>query len=105
MDHIILNRVVDGLRYNTETSQLIAEIARTGGDWKYERTQLFRTRKGRFFLAGEGGAATRWRRLIPDDRGYVEGDGVLPLSDEEARGLIEKHANHLVDDFFAIEDA
>ncbi|MBD3849404.1 hypothetical protein IED13_27205 [Bosea sp. SSUT16] len=105
MERIIMARVVAGLLYNTETAELIADVARTGGDWNYERTQLFRTKNSRFYLAGEGGAATRWAQRITGDRGYVEGDGVIPLTDAEARLYVERFANHRFDEFFECADA
>lgn len=105
MDRVCMIRVVDGLRYNTDTAELIADVACTGGGWNYERTQLFRTGNGRFFLAGEGGAATRWAQPIKGERGSVEGDGIIPLTDAEARLYVEKFANHRFDDFFECADA
>lgn len=105
MDRISMYRVVNRRIYETGSAELVATVARSGGDWTYEFTQLFRTKRGRFFLAGEGGASSRWRQNARVGDGWVEGDGILPLSDEDALVLVERHAWHRVEEFFACEEA
>lgn len=107
MSDFDLRRVVNGKAYDTTKSRLVASIARHGSfpDFDSEHTQLFVTEKGNFFLAGFGGAMSRWRRRTRDDDGWVEGHGLEPIDHDEARKLVAKFANEEYDDIFAVEEA
>jgi hypothetical protein len=86
--------VIDGKRFSTKTAEHVGEIANRDngfGDFLNERTDLYRTRNGQFFIAGEGGGATRWRRLATDGGGWNPGSGLELLSEPEAQKLMEDH--------------
>ncbi len=87
-----MKRIVDGRMYNSETADLVGSLSRGGtSDFQYERTGLYRTKRGQFFLAGEGGALSRWGRQAPFDRnGLIGGEGVLPLDPKDALDFAEK---------------
>ena len=76
-----LKKIIGGMTYDTQTSTLI-----TGGDdeWSSNWWQLYQTRHGAFFT------------VVFD--GY--GCGIRPKTDEEARVLVEGHANHLYEQVF-----
>lgn len=57
-------------------------------DFKWESTELFRTEKGAFFLAGEGGALSRWAQS-DGCGGRVDGSGIEPLDPAEALEFAE----------------
>lgn len=103
-------RIVDGRRYNTDTAEELCILPHGRGypgDFGYENTSLFRTQKGAFFLAGEGGALTRWARPAIGD-GTIGGEGILPIDPEEAlRHLEEAGASEAIEEYFAdeVEDA
>ncbi len=48
--------------------------------WMVE--SLYRTKKGEWFLAGEGGPMTKYRKISDGD--YTYGDGLEPISPETA---------------------
>lgn len=86
-----MKKVVNGKVYNTETAALIGSLNRAGpSDFQFERTGLYRTTKGQFFLAGQGGAMSRWSRQAPYDNGSIAGWGVLPLDPTDALEFASK---------------
>lgn len=85
-----MRKIINGRRYDTDTAKL-AGTYETGyiGDLDWRNEQLYRKSTGEFFLAGEGGARTRWSRRTID--GYSSGEGILPLTLDEAREWAEEH--------------
>ena len=65
-------------------------------DNKWHITHLYQNQRGVYFLAGEGGALSRWAKVTP--RGAVEGTGIEPLSKDEARAYAQ-HAGLSPDKF------
>lgn len=99
-------KIIDGLRYNTMAAEKICSFENDSdsGDFRYEVTSLYRTPRGRFFLAGRGGAMTRWAQSIQGGRSA--GQGLQPVSTGEARDFAEQHADeNTVARFFVIEEA
>lgn len=85
-----MKRIIKGRRYDTDTAKL-AGTYETGyiGDLDWRNEQLYRKSTGEFFLAGKGGAKTRWASRTID--GFSSGDGILPLTLDEAREWAEEH--------------
>lgn len=104
MRHYI-SKVIGGLRYDTETATQICNYAKGDwGDFEYERTGLFRTKRGRYFLAGTGGPMSRWVRYLSN--GQIGGEGLEPISAAEARTFAEQNADaDTVEVFFDVEEA
>jgi len=105
-----MRAIINGKRYDTATAELVADISPAGygrSDFHYEDTGLYRTPRGNWFLAGEGGAMSRWSRPVGQN-GYAGGDGVQAVSPGEARRLLEIHQKmKALEQYFAdsIEDA
>lgn len=87
---IEMRRQINGKIYDTTTAEFIATIAHRGGpnDFSHECTQLFKTKKGAFFLAGYGGPMSRWKRRASDENGWLDGEGLTPITMLEARNLV-----------------
>lgn len=107
-DHFELDisRVIGGRKFNTSTAILTCVIARTGhsqhSDFHYERTGLYVSPRGQWFIAGEGGACSHWgRRAVNGSRN--PGKGLQLVSQIEARRLLEQH-NGPVEAFFESEE-
>ena len=83
--------IVDGRRYDTEKSTLIANY-RWGAvnDFKHYDEDLYKTKRGNYFLSGFGGPASPYRRP-QDGGGWTDGYKVIPLSPEEAFEWAQKH--------------
>jgi len=79
-----MRKVINGKTYRTHTAQLIVTLPSpfptTSNKW--HDTRLYRTQRGAYFLAGEGGSSSRWKKITP--RGAIPGEGIEPLSKDEA---------------------
>jgi hypothetical protein len=103
---LAIRRVVAGKAYNTETAEFVGWLADSGTcctDFQSECTGLYRTRKGQWFIAGEGGAASRWNSLGSDGCSTVAGEGLDLISAQTAQELMEE-ANLAVEAYFDIEE-
>jgi hypothetical protein len=99
-----MKKIIGGKRYDTDTAKLVGTYE-TGyiGDFDWRKEQLYLKATGEFFLAGGGGAKTRWASRTID--GYSSGEGILPLTFEEAREWAEEHLTQAeVEELFAIPD-
>jgi len=69
-----ITRVIGGRKFSTATATMACVVACTGScqlsDFHFERTALFRSPRGQWFLAGEGGACSRWGRRASDGTRY-----------------------------------
>lgn len=85
-----MKRIIDGKVYNTETAEEIASWHNGyyGGDFKRCEESLYRTPKGSWFLAGEGGPMSKYAR--PAGNMTSGGDGLEPLTPDEARRWLEE---------------
>ena len=85
-----MKRVINGKRYDTDTAQRIAgaESSCNYGDFRYWSEDLYRTKNGAWFVAGEGGALSRWSEACGSN-GRCGSSGILPMSADEAREWCE----------------
>ncbi len=91
-----MRKVIDRKVYDTEKSNLIADYWNnlSSSDVFYELEELYRTRKGYFFLYGKGGAMSK----------YSDGYGnqswgtqvIIPMSPDDAYKWLEE--NNKVDE-------
>ena len=85
-----MKRVIKGKVYNTDTAQEIARISYSHpGDFAYYDDRLYRTRRGAWFIAGEGGARSHWATSLGN--GSVGGgEGIRVLDEDEALNFCER---------------
>lgn len=104
-----MKRIINGKRYNTETSTPIGVYEfGTSGDSKYLYEKLYQTKKGNYFLEYSGGAFSKYG--VSTGPNLIGGSsGLLPLSVSEALDWCEERQMNPEDyeDFFddLIEDA
>jgi hypothetical protein len=101
-------KVINGKRYNTETSELLAEYENGlyGGDFGRLSEDLYRTKNGAFFLHGSGGAITVYSKSYGGNR--MGGERIVPMTDEEVLGWLENRdidIDNAAWKYFEIEDA
>ena len=103
-----MKRIIDGKRYDTETAEKVAWVGSWSGisrsDNTYWDAGLYRTPRGRWFLAGHGGPASLFGQPVGN---WTEGgSGIAPISEGEALRYLE-HAGNIeaLEQFFAIEEA
>ncbi len=85
-----MKRIIDGKKYDTETADCIAFWSNHyfPNDFHYCEEGLYRTKKGSWFIAGEGGALSKYAR--PVGNGSSGGDGLEPISAAVARQWLEE---------------
>ena len=103
-----MKAVIDGKKYDTEIAEQIAEDGYSySGDFRYWYEVLYRTKKGNFFVAGEGGALTKY--AVPVGNNSTSGsERITPLTRQEAFEWCERHgATEAIETHFSdlIEDA
>lgn len=105
-----MKAIINGKTYNTETATELCSLpcsAQGRGDFNWHSTGLYRTKKGGFFIAGEGGPASMWSRSAGQNS-YTGGSGVRVVDAVVARGYMEA-ADCDEDDFvtagLAVEEA
>ena len=80
-------RIIHGRRYDTEKATKVCSCGSNAGiassDFTWHDTNLYVTANGRWFLAGSGGALSRWARPHGQN-GKSGGAGVEPLTKDEA---------------------
>lgn len=103
-----MKKVIEGKLYNTATADEICDISPSGfyrGDFRYEDTRLYRTKKGSWFLAGEGGPLSRWSRSVGQN-GSSGGEDIRPLTVDEAREYVEQYCDaETVQEYFTVDEA
>lgn len=96
-----MNTVINGKSYNTQTAVAIA--AREAGvyitDFNYLKETLYRKKTGEFFLAGKGGAMTRYSHSYSDNS-WGGGSKIIPLDYYEAKGWVERYAPESYEELF-----
>ena len=100
-----MKQVIDGKTYNTETATEIHNHNNGlgKGDFRYLDESLYKTPKGRFFLAGEGGAMTRYAKSYGNTS--TGGSGIQAVDHDLALMWCEEHGVDTIEDHFEIENA
>ena len=86
-----MKKIIDSKRYDTETAELIAEWSNGYGcnDFHYCSEDLYRTKKGAWFIHGEGGAMSKYSQPCGDMTGG--GSDIIPMDADQAREWLERH--------------
>jgi hypothetical protein len=91
-----MKKIVNGLRYDTEKAVEIGSYDNIGhgcdsiSDFRYWNATLYRTpRSGRYFLAGEGGAMSRFSQSVGQNS-WGRGSDLIPMTREEALAWAEQ---------------
>jgi len=101
-----MKQIIDGLTYNTATATKLGDHNAYGpNDFRWISESLYVTNNGSFFRAGEGGAMTAYAESY--DGMTSGGDGIIPLTSEEALDWCERHAvaYDTIVDHFAVSEA
>ena len=98
-----MKQVINGKVYNTDTATLICEAGsrtHSRSDFAYEDSSLYVTKKGAYFIAGEGGPMSRFAH--DTGNGKTGGSGIVTVSREEALSLAERNGdNDIIEEHFA----
>jgi len=86
-----MKKIIDGKLYNTATAKEIAEYEpfSNSTDFRWWREILYRTKKGQYFIYGEGGALSNYSE---SGGGSSWGSSTIYLlSDDEAQEWLERY--------------
>ena len=104
-----MKKVVNNKRYDTETAALVAADSYSHpGDLGYWAEEIYRTKRGNWFLVGEGGAMSPYARAVGQNetRG---GSVIIPFTKKEALAWLEAHTegSEAYEEYFTdvLEDA
>jgi hypothetical protein len=102
-----MKKIINGKIYNTDTATRIGNFASDcgPGDFRYEDTDLYITKKGAFFIRGEGGALSRWSE--PCGNGQCGGSGIEAMTTAEALEWCEfsRIDADVIAQYFSVEEA
>ena len=88
-----MQKIIDGKRYDTEKAKLIAEDSWSyRSDFNHYEESLYLTTKGRWFLHGQGGPASKYAESVPGG-GWTGGQAIRPLTEQEAFEWFCHHAD------------
>jgi hypothetical protein len=87
-----MKAIINGKRYDTETATCVAGDSGGQGkrDFRWYDEDLYLTKKGNWFLAGEGGPMSRWAEPGAGQNEVTSGEGIVPLTKQEAREWLER---------------
>ena len=88
-----MRKVIEGKLYNTETAEMVATDSYSHyGDLGYWSEEIYRTKRGNWFLAGEGGAMSKYAQAIGQNE-VGGGSAIIPLTEGEALAWLEDHTS------------
>ena len=86
-----MRKVIEGKRYDTETATKVADDSYSNyGDLQYWSEEIYRTKRGNWFLYGEGGAMSKYAQAIGQNE-VGGGSAIIPLTGGEALAWLEAH--------------
>ncbi|HCO55717.1 MAG TPA: hypothetical protein DIT93_11945 [Pelagibacterium sp.] len=107
MNDIHIRSTIGGKVYDTATATRVVVVkdnCHHVREYDDERTGLYLTEKGQWFIAGEGGGFTRWGTDPGRGADRQRGEGIKLLTPAEAQHLLEEVDGGLVEAFFEVED-
>ena len=100
-----MKKVIDGKVYNTETAELVHDWnnGRFPNDFKFREKQLYRTKKGNWFIKHLGGAMTDMAVSVGNNATGGSSD-IEPISSKDAMKFLETHGGEeALEKYFADE--
>lgn len=97
---IIMKKFYQGTLYDSDNAELIDDYESDYpvNDFNYFKEGLYRTSEGKFFLYGEGNAASKYAERIEGNGAWAGGYDLIPLSTEEAKKWYEENLERVYRD-------
>ena len=97
-----MKAIVDGKRYDTEAAEELAswDSGHHAGDFNRVSEALYRTPKGAYFIAGEGGANTGYAEPCEGGNMRTSGEAIRVVSEREAVEWCERTHNFTAEDLW-----
>jgi len=105
-----MKKIINGKRYDTKMAEQVASYWNgcSTSDFNNVSEQLYHTKKGAWFLCGEGGALSPYAELREGGNARCGGEDLIPMTPGEAKEWLELHnETDTIEKWFAteIEDA
>ena len=86
-----MKKIIRGRQYDTEKAKLIGswDNGRGYNDFDFVTESLYQKRTGEYFIAGSGGAASKYAQI--DGNMMAAGSRIVPLNFDEAKSWAESH--------------
>ena len=86
-----MKKIINGSSYNTETAKQLATWDNSSdyGDMSHYSESLYRTRSGKFFMHGEGGAMSKYSESCGNNS-WGGGEQIIPLTPTAAAEWAEE---------------
>ena len=100
-----MKKVINHKVYNTETAECVHtwDNGRYGNDFSSCSESLYKTKKGAWFLCGEGGPMSTYRQSCGNNS-WCGGEGIEVLSINEAVTWLAEHdGEEVLEKYFANE--
>lgn len=107
LEEATMKKIIQGFRWDTDKADKVCDIQEGyAGDFRRIDAGLYRTKRAKkFFLAGAGGPMTVFAKSV-DQNSWTGSEGIIPISDDDARMYAEKYADtDTIEKFFAVQDA
>lgn len=93
-----MKKIIDGSKYDTSTAKCIGESSNdcNRNDFNWCEESLYRTKSGKYFLHGRGGARSRYAKSCGNNS-WSGGSGIEPMSRDAAMAWAEENLS--VDDY------
>ena len=86
-----MKKVIDGALYDTDTAKLLGKDSYSNSrDFQHWKEALYRTKSGKYFLHGEGGAMTKYAVCVGQNE-WSGGEKIIPLDLDSAQKWAEEH--------------
>lgn len=88
-----MKKIIGTKVYNTDTAVELGQYwnGLSTSDFGYVSERLYATKKGAYFLHGEGGAMSHWSEACGNAR--CGGEGIEPLTELEALAWMSEHGD------------
>jgi hypothetical protein len=89
---VFMKKVIDGKMYNTETAEKVYcwDNGRYGNDFRYRSKDLYKTKKGNWFIYHEGGAMTDMA-ISCGSNNYSGSENIEVVSEKDAFAFLTSH--------------
>ena len=93
-----MKSIIAGRMYNTDTATLVARVENMADvrNFRYKNEELYRKKKGQWFLFGEGHALSEYGKSYGDNT-YGWWETIIPYNDDDAKMWLED--NNKVDEY------
>lgn len=102
-----MKQIINGKMYDTKKAEEVAssESSYSYNDGRYYKETLYKTKRGNYFMFGEGGGLSPYAEHT--GWGSCYGEKLIPLTKEEAREWAEDnmYPNSYIEEFGDVEEA